>query len=461
MSDLHELCKLSTRPITADEYVTKLTSYLKSGIPSTYTIEEALSFAKELQTDSHVELQLNDQDSLAHETTTTPLHLICTHLPQDISDLEVNAVSSMVQLLLEYGAGWCLTDVNGDTPGCILIKRGFHSCPIYRQIVDAGVRAELLLRKVSEYDMEVIEDEDQLHALRSAQLSTDTFPTDETDPSSSGEIATLAKDVPANASNKSITSSHTANEHASPSNTINEHEAPSCNQQTYLATKLEYRDDALITKDRKDGVMMSWETQLMRLGRDSLFAGSDGNDTNKTILNIGFGMGIIDTLIQEKKPHKHYICEAHPDVLQKMRDEGWFDRDNVVVLQGRWQDELDRLLSQGSVFFDGIYYDTFLEHYLDMLDLFNYIVGLLKPHGIFSFFNGLGADRQVVYEVYKQLVEIDLNNYGLKCSFDAIEISHSTLQSADSDAPKSVWDDINRAYWKCPVYYHPEARFLE
>ncbi|KAL6451170.1 RMT2 Protein arginine N-methyltransferase 2 [Candida maltosa Xu316] len=240
-------------------------------------------------------------------------------------------------------------------------------------------------------------------------------------------------------------------------------DAPSQNQQSYLNTKLEYTDDALITKDRKDGVMMSWETDIMKLGSETLFAkGSliedNEEDSEINVLNIGFGMGIIDGMIQQKSPTTHYICEAHPDVLKKMKQDGWYDKPNVVVLEGRWQDRLDELLSNGKVFFNGIYYDTFSEHYSDMLELFDYVVGLLKSHGVFSFFNGLGADRQVIYEVYKKLVEIDLGNYGLNCQFEAIDIPKEMLQD---NQDRSVWDNVKRSYWSCPVYYHPEIKFID
>lgn len=43
-----------------------------------------------------------------------------------------------------------------------MIERGLQHLPIYQQIVEAGVRAELLLRKVGEYDMEVISDTEDL-----------------------------------------------------------------------------------------------------------------------------------------------------------------------------------------------------------------------------------------------------------------------------------------------------------
>ncbi|CAK9435331.1 uncharacterized protein LODBEIA_P57040 [Lodderomyces beijingensis] len=383
MSQLHDLCKFPTRPITV-EYVSQLRSYLSSGVPATYTVEEAYNYENRVETEP--------------ATATTPLHLICTHVPTDLDEGETAVVDEMCDVLFEYGAGWSFTDVNNETPGCVLIRRGLKDWALYEKLVDAGVRAELLLRKVSEYDVEFVEE---------------------------GEVV--------------------ASEEAA---------APSHNQQAFLESKLEYVDDALVTKERKDGVMMSWESDIMQLAADSITV--NGSD-DLCILNIGFGMGIIDTMLQQKNPRKHYICEAHPDVLAKMKQDGWFEKANVVVLSGRWQDELDKLLSQGTVFFDGIYYDTFSEHYSDMLELFDYVVGLLKPDGVFSFFNGLGADRQVIYEVYKKLVQIDLENYGLRCRFKEMRVPPELFKKGG----ESIWDDIKRSYWSCPIYYHPEATFMD
>ena len=434
MSDLHDLCKFPQRPITAT-YVDNLKFYLKNGIPATYTVEEAYNFTNGIEEEP--------------TTTTTPLHLICTHVPKDLTQDEVAIVSQMVEILFEYGAGWSFTDINNNTPGCILIERGLAELPIYQQIVDAGVRAELLLRKVSEYDMEVISDTEDLdhEAIAGKSEKTEEALADEPE-----EIKT-AEDTKESASAGRVVSDDAP-------------DAPSQNQESYLSTKLEYVDDALVTKDRKDGVMMSWESDIMQLGADTLFKGAyiDTNelDSEVNVLNIGFGMGIIDTMIQAKKPTMHYICEAHPDVLEKLKTDGWFDKPNVKVLAGRWQDELPQLLNQG-VFFNGIYYDTFSEHYSDMLDLFDLVVGLLKPHGVFSFFNGLGADRQVIYQVYRKLVELDLANYGLECKFVDIDVPDTLFKSKsdEEDADSSVWDNVKRSYWSCPTYYHPVVKFID
>ncbi|RCK65281.1 Protein arginine N-methyltransferase 2 [Candida viswanathii] len=424
MSDLHDLCRFEARPIDKS-YVEKLQHYLKSGIPSTYTVEEAYNYTNNID--------------IEPTTTTTPLHLICRNVPLDTTNEEKEVVNQMVEILFEYGAGWSFTDVENLTPGCILIKRGLKGSKLYDLIVDAGVRAELILRKASEFDMEIIEDTDDLNHEEFGEAVPELVEEkEEEEEKEAPQEPVVEVDDPV--------------------------DAPTQNQQSYLNTKLEYTDDSLITKDRKDGVMMAWETDIMKLGSDTLFHGTiidqttQEEDSDIYILNIGFGMGIIDGFIQEQRPTKHYICEAHPDVLVKMKKDGWYEKENVVVLEGRWQDKLDELLSNGQVFFNGIYYDTFLEHYSDMLELFDYVVGLLKPHGVFSFFNGLGADREVIYEVYKKLVEIDLGNYGLDCKFSEIEIPKEMLQDSDD---KSVWDNVKRSYWSCPVYYHPEIKFID
>lgn len=455
MSDLHDLCRFQARPVT-DEYITSLKEYLRCGIPATYTVEDAVNYENGIEEEA--------------SSTTTPLHLICQNLPQDASTEELSVIEKMVEILLEYGAGWCLADVNNDTPGCILNKRNLSHLPIYDQIVAAGVRAELLLRKVGEYDMEVIDDTDDLDHERFGEQNEKEDTLKEVNSDDNPEVVNKinpevnetnpeeVKETNPEEVKESIQKEVIPNDLEKTQVDLKDDAAE--HQSTYLATKLEYTDDALVTQNNKDGVMMLWETNLMRLGCESLFKGGivDGEpDAEVNILNIGFGMGIIDRMIQEKKPTKHYICEAHPDVLAKMRQDGWYDKKNVVVLEGRWQTQLDQLLSLGEVFFNGIYYDTFSEHYLDMLELFDYVVGLLKPHGVFLFFNGLGADRKVVYDVYRQLLEIDLGNYGLKCSFDEVKVPENTLKRGDG----SVWDDVKRSYWECPAYYHPEARFFD
>lgn len=63
------------------------------------------------------------------------------------------------------------------------------------------------------------------------------------------------------------------------------------------------------------------------------------------ILNIGFGMGLVDTAIQQYAPVTHTIVEAHPEVYKRMLQTGWGEKDNVKIKFGCWQDVLSELES--------------------------------------------------------------------------------------------------------------------
>lgn len=56
------------------------------------------------------------------------------------------------------------------------------------------------------------------------------------------------------------------------------------------------------------------------------------------VLNVGFGLGIVDEAIQRHAPRSHTIIEAHPDVYKHMMEQGWGQKEGVRVVFGRWQD---------------------------------------------------------------------------------------------------------------------------
>ena len=121
----------------------------------------------------------------------------------------------------------------------------------------------------------------------------------------------------------------------------------------------------LLLDNDNDAVMMEWERPLME-AHASFLAGNAANgdnttkDCRKRVLNVGFGLGIIDSAIQSYNPSLHVIIEAHHTVYKKMLDDGWGQKENVRICFGRWQDELPKLISEGIVF-DGMFYDTYGE----------------------------------------------------------------------------------------------------
>ena len=172
----------------------------------------------------------------------------------------------------------------------------------------------------------------------------------------------------------------------------------------YLKQKLTYTDTGKLLDENGRSVMMDWETEWMRESANVVC--SNGGD----ILNIGFGMGIIDTFIQGHNIKSHTIIEAHPDVYQKMIEDGWDKKPNVTIIYSLWQDVIHKLPK-----YDGIYFDTWADkdHYTL---LFPAISKILKPNGIFSYWEGRSDNdvcnytKSILYSEFdfdKKIVKLD------------------------------------------------------
>ena len=130
--------------------------------------------------------------------------------------------------------------------------------------------------------------------------------------------------------------------------------------------------------------MMGWEDPIMKKSAE-LICYNKGR-----ILNVGFGLGLIDTYIQSHRVQEHWIIEAHPDVQNKMKKDGWDKKSNVTCLFDKWQNVLDKLPK-----FDGIYFDTWKES----LNPFHKIVpNILKSGGKYTYWSP--ADLEV-HSVFK------------------------------------------------------------
>lgn len=171
----------------------------------------------------------------------------------------------------------------------------------------------------------------------------------------------------------------------------------------YLKSELRYRPGILLDES-DNAVMMDWETEIMQRHAQTLIP-----KAGLKVMNVGHGMGIVDTAIQTHEPAEHHIIEGHPQVHQRLREQGWYDKPNVIIHEGRWQDILPKLVEQGVVL-DAIYYDTFAEDYAALKEFFSeYVIQLLAPDGKFGWYNGLGADRQVCYDVYTKVSHTQLS----------------------------------------------------
>ncbi|KAL5988154.1 hypothetical protein ACLOJK_035917 [Asimina triloba] len=203
----------------------------------------------------------------------------------------------------------------------------------------------------------------------------------------------------------------------------------------YLEERVVFSEDRLVDSDSK-AVMMAWEKPLMEAHAKAICCGGGH------ILNVGFGMGLIDTAIQQYAPTSHTIIEAHPDVYDRMLRSGWGEKDNVKIVFGRWQDVLPQLKS-----YDGIFFDTYGEYYEDMRQFHQHLPKLLKPGGIYSFFNGLCGGNAFFHVVYCQLVALELGNLGYSTQFIPLPVQDCLGEE--------VWKGVKQKYWQLDTYYLP------
>ncbi|KAG6845935.1 hypothetical protein H0H87_000741 [Tephrocybe sp. NHM501043] len=340
--------------------------------------------------------------------------------------------TSLVKMLIEQGAIWNVVDNFKITAGDIALSH--NDLTTYTYIRDAGIRSELLL------------------SLLSSKTSIEN----------SSALLLKEADVSAMGSTNAFLAS----------------------QLTYV--KDDYGQDICLLKvgNEEVGVMMGWEHGIMEQTVQALCTGHP-NAQGLKVLNIGFGLGIVSSRILEKadqvdggiyqidtlfqslptRPSEHVIIEPHPDVLQYMKERGWYQKPGVTVLEGKWQDHLDSDSILGIGGFDVIYTDTFSEDYGDLHHFFERLPDLLAgPESRMSFFNGLGATSEsthflymlkelikfldaLFYDVYTHISELHLSEVGINVQWSDVDVS--------IELNKDRWGD-SRNYFSLPLYRLPD-----
>ncbi|KAG9238697.1 putative arginine N-methyltransferase 2 [Amylocarpus encephaloides] len=354
---------------------------------------------------------------------------------EGVEEADVENTKAVVKELFLSGAIWNDLDTNNETPGCLAWRLGHKE--LYEFCVEAGMRAEMLLGLMGKYETlesgseeEEVVEEEEIEGRMGVQKdnAADT----------EGEPEPEAENLEGKAE-----------------------ERRDVNSADYLASTLTFADDRLLDSDN-NGVMMAWETDIMTRSVASLLP--PPSNTGKRILNIGFGMGIIDTMFATTKPSIHHIIEAHPSVLAKLKEPDHSFGSNwensapetgaYKIHIGKWQDILPTLLETGCVY-DAIYFDTFGEDYSQLKDFFTeFVPGLLDSEGRFGFFNGLGADRRVCYDVYTRVVECDLNEAAMEVEWELVKVDEL------GEEGEGEWEGVRRRYWTLDEYRLPTCRFL-
>ncbi|KAI0837742.1 arginine N-methyltransferase 2 [Hypoxylon sp. FL0890] len=366
-------------------------------------------------------------------------------LADDANDVEEQA-KAVVHELFMSGAIWNGLDNNDETPGCVAARLGLNG--LYTLCVEAGVRAELLFGLLDGYEeLESDDGEDKEEENGAAQDEAEGKEGDSAN--GNAEIDGTAEDVEVVVdSEQTFVPKRAA--------------GPDVNSKDYLRSDLTYSDGKLVDS-AQNGVMMAWETSIMRASVEALLPGLA---VGRRVLNIGFGMGIIDSMFAETRPSKHHIIEAHPAVLEHINSpESKFGKEwessgssegAYKVHSGKWQEVIPKLLEQGETY-DAIYFDTFGEDYSQLRMFFTeYVPGLLEEQGRFGFFNGLGADRKICYDVYTQVVEMHLSDAGLDVEWQELDVDMKDLAKEG----EGEWEGVKRRYWTLDKYRLPTCTLM-
>jgi guanidinoacetate N-methyltransferase len=127
-------------------------------------------------------------------------------------------------------------------------------------------------------------------------------------------------------------------------------------------------------------VMQPWEEPLMRALVE--IVANEGAD----LLEVGFGLGISASMVQEHPVKSHTIIEPHPTVFANM--ETWAeDKPNVRMVRGGWEEAVTTM-PDGS--FDTILFDTYplrrSQLHKNHFPFFAEASRLLRPQGIFTYY---------------------------------------------------------------------------
>lgn len=199
----------------------------------------------------------------------------------------------------------------------------------------------------------------------------------------------------------------------------------------YFLQELSFTKDGRLLSEDGKAIMMDWESPIMEFQATHI-CGNGGD-----ILNVGFGMGIIDSFIETYPINSHTIIEPHKDVITKIKRDGWLKKQHVKVIFDTWQGVIQYLPQ-----YDGIYIDTWDEMFTGFIE---YSPNILKPGGILSFFNNpLDDDKgDHLPDEYRDFI---YKNFDVHFeTFTIPKIESSVKQSGNSTS--GYWHEENKIYY--------------
>lgn len=170
-------------------------------------------------------------------------------------------------------------------------------------------------------------------------------------------------------------------------NFINGVERPSIDE-SWKASEASYDDTELIIQGQQ--VMQAWEHPLMKA-----LAKASG-ESHGDILEVGFGMAISATYLQEVGIQSYTVIECNEQVISRF--EHWkqnYTGKNIRLVKGMWQEVVEQLGTYNGILFDTypLSQEEFIRNEVEGLpythcgEFFPVAVSLLREGGVFTYFS--------------------------------------------------------------------------
>ena len=178
-------------------------------------------------------------------------------------------------------------------------------------------------------------------------------------------------------------------------------------------------------------IMMEFERPMMEAAAKTI--GEKGGD----VMNVGFGMGIVDSEIQKYNPKSHTIIEIHPDIQKRILKDNWDLKPNVNLFFGDWRSFVDDIPPM-----DAIYFDTLDDQ--EFIDFISIAWKFLKPNGIFSYYNNpLSVDNTILLkqnytDIIHEYYDVEIESIYIPTADETDQLRHGNY---------TYWEENRKKYF--------------
>lgn len=156
-------------------------------------------------------------------------------------------------------------------------------------------------------------------------------------------------------------------------------------EKDWRTSEAQYDDSQLVIEGQQ--VMQDWERPLMRAMAEI------ATESRGDVLEVGFGMGISATFIQEFGVKSYTVIECNDGVIDEFHK--WrrqYPESDVRLVYGKWQDVVEQLGTYDAIFFDTYPLDEaeFADHVINSVTFAEHFFATaakcLRPGGVFTYY---------------------------------------------------------------------------